>query len=196
MIRIGPKTKIIIIIVIICLTCLSAGTTSWLIKQTINKNHESMCPETAPISLIRDESEEITYYSFLDKLPYEEKDFKIDYPEFNIYTVYIETEEAKNKACQWFVSQGADMSKLKIRFITPSNQKIINQIISDISTNPVQYSDFEIRVSAKMDSIVITIKGDSFESGKEKTIQWFRQKGLEDLTKINLIWEDLTQTSN
>jgi len=154
--------------------------------------------ETAPIPTDRTELidetelEETAPNPLLAKLPYDGWIFYIDYPELDIYNVYIKSpdiEKAKQSAYEWFISQGADLEKLKIRFITESDEELTEKLIKKL---PVEEPEFRIWVSAKTNSFVVTVKGDSFEQGKNKAINWFREQGLRDLTKINLIWQDQT----
>lgn len=160
----------------------------------ILKSREKEEYETAPVPIDRTELEETTPTSFLDKLPYDGWSFYIDYPELDIYTVYIKSpdvEKAKKAAYEWFISQGANLEKLKIRFITEKDEELIEKIIRKL---PVEEPEFRIWVSAKTNSFVVTVQGSSFEQGKNKAINWFKEQGLTDLTKINLIWQDQTGT--
>lgn len=147
---------------------------------------------TAPIPTDQTGFVETVPRPLLEKLPYDGQAFYIDYPEFDIYTVYLKTaevEEAKKAAYEWFVSQDANLEELKIRFLTASEEDIIERIISEL---PIEEPNFEVWVSAKTNTFVVTILGTSFDEGKKEAIAWLAQAGLKDLSKVNILWEDKT----
>ena len=148
--------------------------------------------QTAVIPTDLTEFKETTPAPWLDKLPYDGESFFIDYPEFDIYTVFIKNanfEKTKQAAFQWFINQGANLKELKIRFITDDDERLIEQLIAKL---PLETPEFNIWVSAKTNTFVVTVKGVSFEQNKIKALDWFNREGLTDLTKINLIWQDQT----
>lgn len=147
---------------------------------------------TAPIPADQTDFVETVPRPFLEKLPYDGQTFFIDYPEFDIYTVYLrtaDTEQAKKAVYEWFINQGAKLEELKIRFITESDEDVIERIIGEL---PVEEPNFEIWVSAKTNTFVVTVLGTSFAEGKQEAVAWFEKEGLSDLSQVNILWEDQT----
>ena len=65
--------------------------------------------------------------------------------------------------------------------IDPLKQKIINLL-------PIENEDFTIEYSAPVDQFIVIIRRQPIETYRKEAEQWFKDQGVKDLERFNILW--------